>query len=220
MRCSAWEPLAGRQHRRHGRRAHRAEPTRASVASEGGEGGRDRGNRLLRFVRNEVPGSSPPSRGCGGGAGGELPAGGFRLRWITSCVEERGLGEGTEVCDRARGGGGGACAAVCSCDYQCNESFGRRNYNSPSSSSSSRDPSRRFERTARSAVVAEPPRLPLGPWWGSGAVTRRPPGRRRPLGPGASRGLRPAAGSASYGRPRRDEASRPSRGHRQGLREG
>lgn len=25
------------------------------------------------------------------------------VRWITSCVEERGRGEGTEVCGRARG---------------------------------------------------------------------------------------------------------------------
>lgn len=196
----------------------RAYASVSGIRRRGGEPGPREPSLEVREERGA--GELPTVAGLRRRSGGELPAGGFRLRWITSCVEERGLGEGTEVCGRARGGGGGACAAVCSCDYQCNESFGRRNYNSPSSSSSSRDPSRRLERTARSAVVAEPPRLPLGPWWGSSAVTRRPPGRRHLLGPGASRGIRPAAGSASYGRPRRDEASRPSRGHRQGLREG
>lgn len=75
MRCSAWEPLAGRQHHLQGgwEARPRAELTRVSVASEGGAGVR---KLSLRFVRNrcrELPagaaeglrqsGEPPPGRG-------------------------------------------------------------------------------------------------------------------------------------------------------------
>lgn len=100
--------------------------TRVSVASEGGAGVR---KLSLRFVRNrcrELPAAVARLRGCGraGSAAGQ-----GRLRWITSCVEERGLGEGTEVCDMAWG----QLAQRLLMQYQCNEPFGCRNYNSPSS---------------------------------------------------------------------------------------
>lgn len=62
-----------------------------------------------------VPGA-PRRRGTARpGAAAELPAGGLWLRWITSCVEERGLGEGAEGGDGV-GWGGGSLHSICSCN--------------------------------------------------------------------------------------------------------
>lgn len=124
----------------------------------------------LRFVRNTCQGA-PHWRCATEGLqwSGEPLASGLRLRWITSCVEERGLGEGAEVCDRAWG----ELAQRLLMQYQCNELFGRRNYNSPSSQP------KPTTKTARSAVVARPgvelqsqtSMPPLRLLWGSSAVT-------------------------------------------------
>lgn len=84
----------------------------------------------LRFMRNtcrEVPAGAAQR---GRGAAAELPAGGLRLRWITSCVEERGLGEGAEGGD---GVGWGELAQHLLMQYQCNQSLGCRSCSSPSS---------------------------------------------------------------------------------------
>lgn len=94
-----------------------------SVASQRG----GRSDRTVSEVREEQVPRAPrgtgavPERGAAAGQG--------RLRWITSCVEERGLGEGTEVCD----GAWGQLAQRLLVQYQCNEPFACRNYNSPSS---------------------------------------------------------------------------------------
>lgn len=124
----------------------------------------------LRFVRNrcrELPAmlcsmGAAPERGAAAGQG--------RLRWITSCVEERGLGEGTEVCE----GLGGSLHSVCSCNTSVTSHSCVRITTHPPP-----DRSQQIKQTARSAALARPgaelqrqaSMLSLQPLWGSSLLT-------------------------------------------------
>lgn len=200
MRCSAWEPLAGRQRRRHGRVGERRGHglSRGECQWHPKEGAGSEGT--VSEVREEhVPGSCPPAL-PGRGAAAERGAAGGRVAAEVDyqlCGGER-PGERALRCVT---GLGGSLHSVCSCNTSVtSHSAVVRITTHP----------QQLKQAARSAVVARPgvgaakPNLHASPstrmWKHHGdpppAASLAREAFQVPLG--ARQGLHPAAGSVSY----------------------